>query len=123
MQVKEDPILHSSDPSGLALVAPNGIKERLAKSQSPDTSGISALILEAFPEDPRMLQVAIAESQLVETAKSPKSTAKGIFQVLDGTWRAYGCTGDVLKAEDNIACAKVIHSIDGFAPWAASGPW
>ena len=130
---EEKPVVHSSDPTGLALVAPNATIESESDTSpldrshlvrtSYETERISALILDTFPEAPRMLQVAIAESSLIETAKNPKSSAKGIFAVLDGTWVAYGCTGDVLKAEDNIACAKVIHDRDGVLPWAASGPW
>lgn len=128
---KEETLIHSSDPTGLALVAPHATLEKSDTSDSTDrtvrtsyeTERISALILDTFPDAPRMLQVAIAESSLVESAKNSKSSAKGIFAILDGTWIAYGCTGNVLNAEDNIACAKVIYMRDGFTPWAASGPW
>lgn len=46
-------------------------------------------------------------------AKNPNSTAKGIFQILDGTWKLYECTGDVFNIEDNTRCANKI-MFDGY---------
>ena len=57
------------------------------------------------------LEVAKCESELNPKAKNRKSTAKGIFQILDGTWKHFNCSGDVLNAEDNVSCAKKV--LDG----------
>lgn len=71
-----------------------------------------------------MEKVAFCESSYREDAKSKHSTAKGIFQVINGTWRSYGCTGDPLNADDNIKCAKKIYERSGLRPWNASvGCW
>ena len=54
--------------------------------------------------------------------RNPGSTAKGCFQILDGTWKdpAYGCTGYVFDFRDNIRCAKKIFDVSGTTPWDAS---
>lgn len=49
------------------------------------------------------LAIALVESEYNPNAKNPNSTAKGIFQFLDGTWEEK-CEGDPLNAEDNIKC-------------------
>lgn len=67
-----------------------------------------------------MVDIAWAESQFVPTARNPRSTAKGIFQILDGTWSGAGCTGNVLNADDNIRCARVLYDQSGTRPWLAS---
>ncbi len=86
----------------------------------PRPPTIEEKILAAFPEAPIMLKVAMAESKLVPTAKNPHSSAKGLFQVLDGTWRDAGCTGNVLNEDDNIACARKLFEDSGLSPWEAS---
>ena len=57
------------------------------------------------------LTVARCESELKPKAKNKHSTAKGIFQILDGTWKHFKCEGDPLNAEDNIVCGKKV--LDG----------
>lgn len=55
--------------------------------------------------DPELaLFLAKFESNLDPYAKNPKSTAKGIYQFLDGTWKAL-CRGDVYDYRANIDCA------------------
>lgn len=77
-----------------------------------------------------MLEIAYCESG-VQTqtdcwgpinpkAKNPYSTAKGVFQILDGTWEYAGCTGDPYNEDDNIACAKILYQDSGTNPWNAS---
>lgn len=76
-----------------------------------------------------MVKVAAVESTGVigvfnPKAKNPDSSAKGLFQILDGTWKYYGCTGDPYDAEDNIACAVKIYAKQGTTPWDSSkGMW
>jgi hypothetical protein len=49
------------------------------------------------------LTIAECESNFNPLAKNPNSTAKGLYQFIDGTWD-YFCEGDVLNAEDNARC-------------------
>lgn len=73
-----------------------------------------------FVNVPVMIRIAKAESGFNEKSRNPHSTAKGVYQILDGTWKAYGCKGDVLNAEENIACARIIYERDGTVPWNSS---
>ena len=57
----------------------------------------------------RLQSIAYCESRYNPLAKNPNSTAKGLFQILDGTWNAYGCEGDVFDEHDNIVCAIKIY--------------
>lgn len=53
------------------------------------------------------LDLAEIESQLNPTAKNPNSTAKGIYQWLDGSWESF-CDGNVLNYRDNIDCTMKV---------------
>ncbi len=75
------------------------------------------------------LAVAIAtcESQLEPTAKNPHSTAKGVYQFLDGTWRYYGLKKwgtldgrDVLNYADNVELGVWVIARFGTKDWNAS---
>jgi hypothetical protein len=66
-------------------------------------------------------EVAKCESGLYPGAKSSKSTAKGLFQIIDGTWRAYKCDGNPLNSADNARCAKKIY--DKNQRWDTGGGW
>ena len=54
-------------------------------------------------DDTKSLNIAWLESRFDPTARNGESTAKGIYQFLDGTWKNY-CKGDVLNYKDNIDC-------------------
>lgn len=91
---------------------------------------IATVIRMTFPDAPIMYHVAKAESwdfklnDFNPKARNPESTAKGIYQILDGTWKGAGCKGDPLQALDNIACARKIYDDSGTTPWNASkGTW
>ena len=58
------------------------------------------------------------ESSLYHLAQNPNSTAKGIYQFLDGTWSGY-CEGDVFNPYDNIDCALRMISEGGIGHWLA----
>ena len=98
--------------------------------EPPREKTVDELILETFPESPVMLEIAYCESgvqtptdcygPINPAAKNPRSTATGVFQILIGTWNAYGCTGERTNAADNIACAKKIHDARGTRDWNAS---
>ena len=92
----------------------------------PKPLTVDEKILAAFPDAPIMLRIAYCESgngciaPINPQAKNPNSSASGVFQILKGTWIDYGCTGDVLDEDDNIACARKIYDRSGFTPWNAS---
>jgi len=67
-----------------------------------------------------MLRIAIAESRLEVEAKNPNSTATGLFQILEGTWDYFNCTGDRETALDNAKCAMIIAKTSGLQHWNSS---
>lgn len=77
-------------------------------------------INETFPDEPLMLKIAWCESRLETKAKNPTSSAKGLFQILDGTWEHFKCEGDPFNAEDNIKCGKKILDGQGLSAWESS---
>lgn len=85
-----------------------------------DIGRIEDLIKQYFPNEPLMVKVAQCESELVESAKNKNSSAKGIFQILDGTWEHFKCEGNVLNAEENIKCGVKILAGQGLSAWSES---
>lgn len=67
-----------------------------------------------------MRRIARAESNFNPKAKNPDSTAKGIYQILDGTWKYEGCTGNPYNASDNVDCAMRLYKRYGTTPWLSS---
>ena len=69
--------------------------------------------------DPEVaLRIANAESDLVSSAKNPRSSARGLFQVTDDTWKFYG--GDLLYAthdDGNDGQDAVYATEDGMDPF------
>lgn len=78
------------------------------------------MIVLEFGKSSVMKDIAKAESRFDPLAKNPDSSAKGLYQILDGTWKDYGCLGNVLDARDNIACARIIYDKSNTQPWLAS---
>jgi hypothetical protein len=68
-------------------------------------------------EGKTMLAIAKAESNLKERATNRKSTARGIYQIIAGTWYNYDCVGDKYDWKDNTNCAIKIMHRSGFTPW------
>lgn len=69
--------------------------------------------------------IATCESQLKPWARNSHSTAKGIYQFIDGSWKGYsamkwGEERDVLSAKNNIELGVWVLSIEGSGPWDAS---
>jgi len=54
------------------------------------------------------LRIAACESQFDHLAQNPNSTAKGVYQFLDGTWEWIG-GGDVYSPRDNIMMFMVYY--------------
>lgn len=61
--------------------------------------------------------IVSCESGYDEQAKNPNSSAKGLMQVIDGTWEDFDCGGNVLDAEDNLVCGMKILSESGKHHW------
>ena len=66
-------------------------------------------------------KVSFCESSFNSQAKHTSSSAKGCFQIINGTWKLFKCTGDPLNAMDNVKCAKKIYDHTG--AWNTSGGW
>ena len=77
-----------------------------------------------------MVQIAKCESGNVTptgcvgpinpNAANPHSSARGVFQILIGTWHDYGCEGSRYDVDDSIECARKIYDARGTQPWNAS---
>jgi len=138
---KENPLIHSSDPTGLALVSTRGIFSKSATADisaglhvTPDTSGVRAYKPPEAPKravvrsvDATLARIAICESQGNLHAKNPRSTATGKYQFLKGSWNYYGTKlwgsvegKDIFSEEDQDELAKYVVSINGYRDWNAS---
>lgn len=106
-----------STPSYVAVLDPNALSWEQVQNNPVI---VEHMVRRTFADAPIMVDVARAESQFVPTAKNPKSTAKGVFQILDGTFKHYKCDGNVLNASDNIRCARKIYDHEGTEPWNSS---
>lgn len=73
------------------------------------------------------LNIACSESRFEANAKNPHSTASGVFQFLNGTFKGYGVKywgsldgRDVFDARDNIELAMYVLADVGTRDWNAS---
>jgi hypothetical protein len=57
--------------------------------------------------------IAVAESSLNPLAKNPRSTATGLFQHIDSTWKHYNCAGERTNFKDSTNCAIRMLRQDG----------
>lgn len=64
------------------------------------------------------LDLARFESNFNPNAKNPTSSAKGVYQWIHGSWKAF-CTGEVFNPDDNIRCAMRVISEGGLSHWLA----
>ena len=86
------------------------------------------ILAEQHGVDPSLaLNIACAESQFVPYAKNRSSTASGMFQFLDSSWRNYGLKHwgtlqgkSKLSAYDNIELAMLMLKSSGSKDWNAS---
>lgn len=72
------------------------------------------------PLDVILDKIIKCESGYNAAARNPTSSAKGLFQIIDGTWRHFQCEGNVLNAEDNYKCGLKIATQSGLHHWNAS---
>lgn len=64
--------------------------------------------------------IAVCESGNDPEARNKTSSAKGLLQIIDGTWAAFRCQGNVLNADDNFACGMKIATQSGLHHWNES---
>lgn len=85
-------------------------------------------VLEAFPNDTTMWNIAACESQFRqfrdsgELVVNPNSTATGTFQIMASTHekKALAMGFDIKTPEGNIAYANYLRENEGYTPWEAS---
>lgn len=78
-------------------------------------------IKKAFPDNwADAVRVSTCESSLGLYPVSKTSTAKGLFHILNGTWKGHKCTGDPLNHNDNAMCARKIFNKYG---WMSTASW
>lgn len=65
----------------------------------------------------KMVAIAKCESGLNPNAMNKKSTATGLFQIINGTWKHYKCTGGITNPQDNIKCAMKLATLSGLDEW------
>ena len=65
----------------------------------------------------KLKSIAFCESRYNPYAASSISSAKGVFQFLDSSWRAWG-EGSVYDANENVRAAIKYYQVSGFSPWA-----
>jgi hypothetical protein len=98
------------------------------KKKSMEKIGISL----ALSNEPYIDKVSSAEAEHLlkyvaqcESSNNPYATnntssAKGMLQIIDGTWEHFRCDGDVFNAEDNMRCGMKIATQSGMHHWDES---
>ncbi len=105
------------------------ISEELYEKYKTNYPVIYAIVSAYGPtEGVRAVHVAFCESSHDPgKTNASGSSAKGLFQIIDGTWIGYHCSGSPLNAADNIACSYKLYQADGWdstATWSSSkGCW
>lgn len=65
----------------------------------------------------KMVAIAKCESNLNPVAMNKQSTATGVYQIINGTWKAFKCTGGITTPQDNIHCGMKIAVLGGLGHW------
>lgn len=108
------PVVHAQEPTPQPTTQPLTVEDKIMQAWGPVEGKLA-------------VKVAFCESSLNPEASHTNSSARGLFQIIRGTWKGYKCSGDPLIAEDNIACAYKIYQANGWdstASWSASaGCW
>jgi hypothetical protein len=111
--------VESQDSAGsFAPLSGDGGGQFISPSPTPTTDEWIDQVWGDHADEAR--QVIACESSGNPKAKNPNSSASGLFQIIDGTFKHHGCTGDVFDPYTNISCAKRIFNDRGWQPWTAS---
>jgi hypothetical protein len=105
-------------PKSIARVTVVEIKA----TPTPKPTSVEEIIESVFGDKKdEAIKVAFCESSLNPKVEHKTSSAKGLFQIMRGTWKQFKCTGDPLDALDNTVCAKKIY--DYYGSWNTRGGW
>ena len=92
------------------------------EAKEPKVRNVTEEIEFVFGEQAELAKrVAFCESSLIPYKESNVSSAKGLFQIINGTWKGFKCSGNPLVYQDNIKCAKKIY--DHYDSFGTSGGW
>lgn len=125
-------LLETGDTYGRLLVADP--ERRFVEAPEAPTSPVAASNPQSRGKATQALsgstlsRIAACESQGNLYAKNPKSTAKGKYQFLDGSWKYYGqklwgsewVYKSVFSEKDQDELAQYVVSINGYTDWEAS---
>jgi len=102
------------EPSPIRVETPLQVKEETAQDIISRYSSL-------WDKDTEEIALAIAsvESEFNPNAQSKTSSAKGLFQFIDGTWKE-NCEGDPLNSDDNAKCAVNLIGKGELWQWDAS---
>lgn len=118
--------LHTSETTVFAadkVVSSPVVPSITPTSRQVRRSGLEAYVWTYFGEHTdRAMKVIKCESGGNPKAKNKNSTATGLFQIIEGTWRSYRCEGDRTNPSDNIACAWKIYERNGYR-FNTNGGW
>ena len=98
------------------------VETKKVQAQEPKELTLMEEIEATFKDQAELAKkVAFCESSLIPTRQSKVSSAKGLFQIISGTWKLFKCSGDPFNYHDNIKCAKKIY--DHYDSFGTSGGW
>ena len=116
MSEKANYVPPSNSDASKAGFSPNNAS---SVSEESDPKALIIQKSEEYGIDPNLaLDLARFESNFNPLAKNPSSTAKGIYQWLDGSWKAH-CEGSVTSTKDNVECTMRILANGGLHHWLA----
>lgn len=109
-------VASAEPPSTMPLSPPRiAVEERL---DTETIKGLAGWYARQYEVDEELVKSIIqCESSWNPEARNPNSSAKGLMQIIDGTWEHFDCSGDVLNAYDNLACGMKILSTSGKHHW------
>jgi hypothetical protein len=111
--------------SSVENTSPKIITNKIIKSAPASTNVFHPAIFGVSEYTPDELgyilqKIADCESDGKPSARNQTSTAKGLLQILDGTWKSFRCSGNVLNGDDNMRCGVKIATESGLQHWNAS---
>ena len=94
--------IHGDSRSGLLWINP---LESLPEQPNPALirSALSYISVKYSLSYDKLMDTIECESNFRYDAKNPHSTASGVAQFIDGTWKLY-CKGDKSSAKDQLTC-------------------
>ncbi len=105
--------------------APSTTGRAVARAAVVAAAGVAPVALAELPAsaDPVLDPIVQCESGGDPTAQNASSSASGLYQMIDGTWKAYGgSTAHARQASvaEQTAVARRLMAAEGTSPWNAS---